>query len=74
METFIILGSYAVLSLALDNGSSFTLEGTATFLAVYVPLSFALKALEVEYNDQLVRVAMFQLGIKIFNILAVGAS
>lgn len=69
LEACLVLGSFAALSLALDHGASLAPTNAALFLALFVPLSYLLKALDVEYSDQLVRVALFQMGIKLFNVL-----
>jgi hypothetical protein len=69
LEALLILGSYAALSFLLDSASALSLDSTVTFLAVFVPISFLLRCIDVDYKDQLARVAFFQLGVKIFNIL-----
>lgn len=70
LEAILIVGSYVALSMVLDNGGSLSSEGILTFLTVFIPISFVLKAASVDYDDQLARVAMFQLGVKLFNVLA----
>ena len=72
LDASVIAGTYAVLALALDKGSSLSLDGALTFFAVFVPLAFGIKALNLEYSDQLPRVAFFHLATKIFNVLASG--
>lgn len=70
LEALLIVGSYAVLAFMLEDGTSFSLDGIATFLAIFIPISFVLRCADVDYKDQLARVALFQLGVKIFNTLA----
>lgn len=41
-----------------------------TFLSIWVPTLFLLKALDLEYSDQLARVAGWSLGSKMFSALA----
>ena len=72
LDAAVIVGAYAALSFALDKGSSVSLDATATFVAVFVPIAYAIKALDMEYHDQLARVAAFHLGTKVFNVLTMG--
>ena len=74
MDAVVIVGSYVVLGMTLRNNanspvSTISWDGTLSFLAVFTPLAFAIKALNLEYADQLARVATFHLGTKMFNIL-----
>lgn len=71
-DAAIIMGVSVVLALALDSskGGGVSREGLLTFAAIFVPLGFALRAFDVEYSDQLPRVALFHLATKIFNVMA----
>lgn len=72
-DAVVIAGTYAILSWSLgasDTMPSPSLDKSLTFFSIFVPLSFAVKALDLEYADQLARVALFQLGVRIFNILS----
>jgi hypothetical protein len=73
LDACVIAGTYAVLALALDKGSSLSLDGTLTFFAAFVPLAFIINVLNLEYSEQLPRVAFFHLATKIFNVLASGS-
>jgi len=73
VDATVIAGTYALLALALDTGGSLSWEGSLTFLAVYVPLALTIKAMDLEYSDQLPRVALFHLSTKMFNVLSSGA-
>lgn len=70
IEASLILGAFGLLSLSLDRGATLSWDATVTFLTIFVPISFIMKAIDVDYSDQLARVAMFQMGVKIFNVLA----
>lgn len=72
MDALIIAGAYAALSVALGNSSAVSVDGTVTFFVVFIPLAYFLKLLDVEWHDQLSKVAAFQLGIKVFNTLSTG--
>lgn len=41
------------------------------FMTVWTPMLFVLKAMDLEYSDQLARVAGWTLGTKVFNILTI---
>ena len=68
VEACLIVGSYAALSYMLEDGAC-SLRGVLMFLAIFIPISFVLRCVNVDYKDQLARVALFQLGVKIFNVL-----
>ena len=72
LDAAVISGTYAILAVELDKGASLSWEGTLTFFAVFVPLALAIKALNLEYSDQLPRVALFHLSTKMFNVLGAG--
>jgi hypothetical protein len=72
LDACVIAGTYAVLALTLDKGSPLSIDGTLTFVAAFVPLTFIIKALNLEYSEQLPRVAFFHLSTKIFNVLTSG--
>lgn len=71
LDACVIAGAYAALAVALDNGISVTSDGLLTFVAIFVPLTFIIKALNLEYGDQLPRVALFHLATKVFNVMTV---
>lgn len=70
MDAAIIMGVYVALAMALDKGATVSRDGLLTFAAIFVPVGFALRAFDVEYSDQLPRVALFHLATKIFNVMA----
>jgi hypothetical protein len=70
MDAGIIMAVWVALAVALDKGSTLSRDGLLTFAAIFVPVGFALRAFDVEYSDQLPRVALFHLATKIFNVLA----
>lgn len=70
VDAGLIVGVYAALALALDKGSTLSLDGFLTFMAVFVPAALAVRVFRVDYSDQLPRVALFHLATKIFNVLA----
>lgn len=72
LDAIVIATTYAVLALTLDKGSSLSMDGTLVFFAAFVPVAFIIKALNLEYSDQLPRIAFFHLGTKIFNVLSSG--
>jgi len=69
VDGIVIAASYVFLSVALDNGDSVKMSGLVTFFSVFIPLGFFLRTMDLEYQETLGRVAMFQVGTKVFNIL-----
>jgi hypothetical protein len=65
----IIIGVSVALALTVEK-TTISREGLITFAAIFVPVGFALRAFDVEYSDQLPRVALFHLATKIFNVMA----
>ena len=72
LDGVIIAFSYIFISCVLDKCTSFSTDGVITFFSVFIPLGFALRSFEMEYQEQLVRVAMFHLATKMFNSLTLG--
>lgn len=64
----VIVMLFGFLSYTIDAQMP-SMENSAAFLSVWVPVLFLLKAMELEYADQLARVAGFTLATKIFAIL-----
>jgi hypothetical protein len=69
VDGIVIAVSYVFLSCALDKCSSVNTNGVITFFSVFIPLGFFLRTMDLEYQETLGRVAMFQIGTKIFNSL-----
>lgn len=68
VDGFIIVASYAVLLYAVD-GKAVQWRRVATFYALFMMLAFVFHSLDVDYQEQLTRVAGFQLGTKLFAAL-----
>lgn len=71
LDAAIIMSVSVALALALNTGATVSREGLLTFAAIFVPVGFALRVFDVEYSDQLPRVALFHLSTKIFNAMAI---
>jgi hypothetical protein len=69
VDGIVIATSYAFLSCALDSCDTIKTNGLVTFFSVFIPLGFFLRTMDLEYQETLGRVAMFQVGTKVFNIL-----
>lgn len=70
-DAALIMGVYVALAMVLDKGPTVSRDGLLLFAAIFVPVGFALRAFDVEYSDQLPRVALFHLATQIFNVLAI---
>ena len=70
LDGIIIAVSYAFLSCALEN-CEIKIQGLVTFFSVFIPLGFFLRTMDLEYQETLGRVAMYQIGTKLFNVLTI---
>jgi len=70
VDGIVIAASYAFLSCALEN-CTMNVGSLITFFSVFIPLGFFLRTMDLEYQETLGRVAMFQVGTKIFNVLTI---
>lgn len=68
VDGLVIVASYALL-LYLVDGKLVDLRRVATFYALFLLLAYAFRALDVDFQEQLTRVAGFQLGTKLFAAL-----
>lgn len=71
LDGLVIIAAYALLVWVVDS-QCLTLRKAATFYAMFIFLAFVLRYLDVDFQDQLTRVAGFQLGTKLFMALATG--
>jgi hypothetical protein len=67
-DAFIIVALFALLTRVL-NRDAVNVDACITFLAMWIPVNYIFKALDLEYSDQLARVAGWTLGNKLFSIL-----
>lgn len=65
----VIVMSYAMLLYLLD-GKIVEWRRALTFYALFLALAYAFRWLDVDFQEQLTRVAGFQLGTKLFAALA----
>ena len=65
----VIVLAYAML-LYLVDGASLQPWRAAKFYALFLVLAYALRYLDVDFQEQLTRVAGFQLGTKLFSAMA----
>lgn len=63
-DGLVIVASYALLAYLVD-GKVVQLSRAATFYGLFMLLAFAFRALDVDFQEQLTRVAGFQLGTKL---------
>jgi hypothetical protein len=68
MDAVVIVGVYGLLTLLIEERVP-RIDALLTFLSLFVPIGFGLHMMKLDYADQLVRVAGFQLGTKIFTTL-----
>lgn len=68
MDALVIVGVYGLLTMLIEERAP-RLDALVTFLSLFVPIGFGLHMMKLDYADQLVRVAGFQLGTKIFATL-----
>lgn len=69
LDGAVIVASYALLTYLLD-GRSLQWDRVARFYGLFLFLAFVFRYLDVDFQEQLTRVAGFQLGTKLF--LALG--
>ena len=68
-EGLVIIVAYMMLLLVVE-GKHLKWQNAAKFYALFVGLSLLFRWLDIELQDQLTRVAGFQLGTKLFFALA----
>lgn len=66
----VIVMSYGLLVFLLD-GKILEVKRTVTFYGLFLLLAYAFRYLDVDFQEQLTRVAGFQIGTKLFG--AIGA-
>lgn len=69
LDGAVIIASHALLVFLLD-GKMLEWRRALTFYALFMVLAFAFRMLDVDFQEQLTRVAGFQLGTKLFGALA----
>ena len=67
-DGLVIVAIYAILTWVL-NQDVVSADASLTFLSMWIPVNYILKALDLEYSDQLARVAGWTLGNRLFSIL-----
>jgi hypothetical protein len=72
LEAVVVVGLFAMMTYIMDQQCP-TLDQTATFLSIWIPVIFVLKLLDVENTEQFGRVAMWTVASKLFAILTAGA-
>jgi len=65
-----VLAVYIFLTAFLDHASPPDPEHIATFLCVWIPVMYFLRAIDCEHADQLPRVAFWTMATKMFTSLA----
>jgi hypothetical protein len=71
LDAFILIASYAFVSCVMDSCETIHTNGVLLFLTVFIPLGMFVRSMEVEYQEQLTRVAFFHLATKIFNAMTI---
>jgi hypothetical protein len=71
LDAFILIASYTFVSCVMDSCETIHLNGILLFVTVFVPLGMFVRSMEVEYQEQLTRVAFFHLATKIFNAMTI---
>lgn len=69
IDGMVIVLAYAVLVYLVD-GASIDPMRAARFYGLFVVMAYVLRYLDVDFQEQLTRVAGFQLGTKLFSALA----
>jgi hypothetical protein len=69
-DGIVIVAIYSLLTY-VTNKDWLSMDAILTFLSLWVPMQFLLKGLDLEYSDQLARVAGWTIGNKLFAILTV---
>jgi len=67
-DSFVIVAIFALLTRVL-NRDAVNVDACIAFLTMWIPVNYIFKALDLEYSDQLARVAGWTLGNKLFSIL-----
>jgi hypothetical protein len=67
-DGIVVVCMYAFLTYQVDK-TWIDVDAALTFFSIWVPVLFLLKGLDLEYGDQLSRVAGWSLGNKLFAIL-----
>lgn len=68
IEGLVVVAMFTFISLTIDDTTP-RLESIALFMAVWTPIVFAMKALDMEFSDQAMRVATWMLASRVFNVL-----
>lgn len=69
-DGIVIVAIYSLLTYVM-NKQGLSMDASLTFLSLWIPLQFIFKSLDLEYSDQLARVAGWTIGNKLFSILTV---
>lgn len=69
LDGLVIVAAYSLLLYVVD-GQALVARKALKFYALFLFLAFVLRYLDVDFQDQLTRVAGFQLGTKLFMTLA----
>jgi hypothetical protein len=69
-DGIVIVAIYSLLTWVMNHDAVNT-DASLTFLSLWIPVQYLLKALDLEYSDQLARVAGWTLGNKLFSILTI---
>ena len=69
VDGLVIVASYGLLTYLLD-GKALNPRRTLAFYALFLALAYAFRYLDVDFQEQLTRVAGFQIGTKLFGALA----
>ncbi len=68
-DAFVIVTIFIFLTRVLNRDTTVNVDACITFLAMWIPVNYIFKALDLEYSDQLARVAGWTLGNRLFSIL-----
>jgi hypothetical protein len=69
VDALVIVTVYAFLTIIIEETMP-NIDAVLTFLSLFIPIGFGLKLFSLDFAEQLVRVAGFQLGTRIFLTLA----
>jgi hypothetical protein len=68
VDALVFMVLFSVMSVLIDHRRP-NVDSLGTFAAVWIPTLFALKILDLEYSDQLARVAGWSLAQKMFSVM-----
>lgn len=69
VDAMVFITIFSALSFTIDHRKP-NIDSVFVFLSIWVPVLFLLKAMDLEYSEQLSRTIGWSLGQKMFSVLA----